>query len=109
MSKMNSHVLFIYPPSRSQTHANCPTGMLMLAAMLEKAGYRISLLDANANRKKRNTEQIVQIVKELKPDIIGMTLVTPIIKEAYNLASRLKNEKAKLVAGGPHATILPVL
>jgi anaerobic magnesium-protoporphyrin IX monomethyl ester cyclase len=82
-------------------------GILMIATILEKAGYEVHLLDSNAVMKKRNIDDIIRIATKLKPDIIGMTLITPTIKESYKLASRLKDIGAKLIAGGPHATIMP--
>jgi anaerobic magnesium-protoporphyrin IX monomethyl ester cyclase len=102
-----AQILLIYPPSRTQSHHSCPMGMLMLAAVLEKAGYRVHLLDANAANCRLTTPEIVSIATEMRPDVIGMTLVTPLVKEAYRLVSQLQGCGAKLIAGGPHATLLP--
>ncbi len=107
MSVEPAEVLLIYPPSRTQSHYSCPMGMLMLAAVLEKAGHRVHLLDANAAARKLTSAEIVEIAGKLRPDVIGMTLVTPLVKEAYRLAAALRPCGAKLVAGGPHATLLP--
>lgn len=82
-------------------------GILMLAAVLERAGHHVQLLDANAANRKRTTEDIVEFVRQWQPDVIGITLVTPLVKEAYRLSEKLKTSGAKLLAGGPHATILP--
>jgi radical SAM superfamily enzyme YgiQ (UPF0313 family) len=82
-------------------------GLLMLAAVLERDGYEVHLLDANAAHRRRTSEQIVEIAAELRPDVIGITLVTPLVKEAYRLAGLLRPCGAKLMAGGPHATLLP--
>jgi anaerobic magnesium-protoporphyrin IX monomethyl ester cyclase len=82
-------------------------GMLMLAAVLERAGHEVRLLDANAAGRKRTRAEIVKIAADMRPDVIGMTLVTPLVKEAYQLASELRGCGAKLLAGGPHATLLP--
>ena len=82
-------------------------GLLMLAAVLEKAGYEVHLLDANAANRSLASPEIVAIAQKIRPEIIGMTLVTPLIKEAYRLATDLRSSGAKLLAGGPHATILP--
>ncbi len=35
------------PPSRTESHARGPIGMLMLASMLERAGHEVRLLDAD--------------------------------------------------------------
>jgi len=82
-------------------------GMLMLAAVLEKAGFNVHLLDANAARNSKSTEEIIQFSRKLKPDLVGMTLLTPMVREAYKLALGLQGNGAKLLAGGPHATLLP--
>jgi len=81
--------------------------MQMLGAVLEKAGYGVHLLDANAAHRKLATAEIISQTEQLRPDIIGMTLVTPLVKEAYRLAVGLKRCGVPLIAGGPHATLLP--
>lgn len=107
MSNLSVKILLIYPPSRTQSHTSCPMGMLMLAAVLERAGHDVHLLDANAARRQLNSSDIVDAAEQLRPDIIGITLVTPLVKEAYRLAESLRSCGAKLIAGGPHATLLP--
>jgi len=82
-------------------------GMLMLAAVLERAGHEVRLLDANAAKRRLTTPEVVAIAALFRPDVIGVTLVTPLVKEAYRLAAGLRSCGAKLIAGGPHATLLP--
>jgi len=81
--------------------------LMMLAAVLEKAGHQVHLLDANGAGRRRTTAEIVEEAASIRPDIIGVTLLTPLVKEAYRLASNLRGCGAKLIAGGPHATLLP--
>ena len=107
MPAESARILLIYPPSRTQSHLACPMGMMMLAAVLERAGYQVRLLDANAARKRLSAAEIVAAAAAWRPAVIGMTLVTPLVKEAYRLAAELRKGGAKLIAGGPHATILP--
>lgn len=107
MSEKGIRVLLIYPPSETQSHAVCPAGLLMLGAVLERAGYDLRLLDANARNRKRSADDVVKYAEDYKPHVICMTLLTPIVREAYLLAPRLKRTGAKLLAGGPHATIIP--
>jgi radical SAM superfamily enzyme YgiQ (UPF0313 family) len=80
---------------------------MMLGAVLEKEGYEVHLLDSNAANARLSSALVVEHVQRLRPDVIGMTLLTPLIKEAYHLASQLRGCGAKLLAGGPHATLLP--
>jgi len=107
---MNQHrglILLLYPPSSTQCHTTCPAGLLMLAAVLERQGYDVRLLDACAAAKPRNADQIIKEIEHLKPDVVGVTLVTPLVRQAYDLAKRLAVTGVKLIAGGPHATLLP--
>jgi anaerobic magnesium-protoporphyrin IX monomethyl ester cyclase len=107
MSAPSAKILLVYPPSHTQSHRGCPMGMLMLAAVLQRAGHQVHLLDANAANHRLSTEQIVEHAAAMCPDVIGMTLVTPLIREAYRLAAALRPCGARLIAGGPHATLLP--
>jgi anaerobic magnesium-protoporphyrin IX monomethyl ester cyclase len=98
--------LLIYPPS-TQLQQSCPMGLLMLAAVLEKAGMEVHLMDACAAQKKRNMKEVIKDAVALNPDIIGITLLTPAVRESYKLAAALKERGFKLIAGGPHATLMP--
>jgi anaerobic magnesium-protoporphyrin IX monomethyl ester cyclase len=82
-------------------------GILMLGTVLEKAGYEVRLLDANAACNRRSSADIVKEVEDFRPTVVGITLLTPLVKEAYRLAESLRGCGAKLLAGGPHATLLP--
>ncbi len=104
---MPKKILLVYPPSRTQFHESCPAALTMLGAVLEGAGHEVRLLDANATARKRSSEEITRVAHAERPDVIGVTLVTPIAREAYRLASLLSGSGAKLLAGGPHATLLP--
>lgn len=107
MSASTARILLIYPPSRTQTHANCPAGLTSVGAVLEKAGHQVRLLDANARCARKSVEEVAAVAADLDPDIIGVTLLTPMVKDAYRLAAALRGGRARLLAGGPHATLLP--
>jgi radical SAM superfamily enzyme YgiQ (UPF0313 family) len=107
MTKTGIRVLLIYPPSRTQSHSTCPMGPLMIGAVLEQAGHEVHVVDANAIDRRRTSEEILALARELRPNVIGMTLLTPLAREAYRLAAMLRGLGAKLLAGGPHATLVP--
>jgi anaerobic magnesium-protoporphyrin IX monomethyl ester cyclase len=77
----------------------------LIAAILEKAGYPVTLLEANALQLK--PEAIADIVSDA--DIVGITATTPTIGTALSIARHLKqkNSNFKIILGGPHATLLP--
>lgn len=107
MSEKAPKVWLIYPPSRTQRHDACPVGLLMLGAVLENRGCEVRLIDANANRRPLTSEMLAAEVQKGKPDVVGVTLLTPLVKEAYRLAGLLRKTGTRLLAGGPHATLLP--
>jgi len=107
MSLNRSRVLLVYPPSRTQAHETFPLGLLQVAAVLEKEGHEVQVLDANAVRRRLDRVGVLRRVRDWKPDVVGMTLVTPVVREAYLLARELRDLGVKLLAGGPHATLLP--
>lgn len=80
-----------------------PMGLMYLASSLEKAGFKIEILDLNIEvLKNRN---ILRIIKERSPMLIGITSMTSSIHETYRLAKLIKaNFNIPLVIGGPHAT-----
>lgn len=82
-------------------------GIQLLAAILEQRQHEVVLLDANAAKNRMSTEQLIDRVTRLQPDIIGITLLTPMIREAYRLAKELKKKGFILLAGGPHASLMP--
>jgi magnesium-protoporphyrin IX monomethyl ester (oxidative) cyclase len=107
MSNAPLRVALVYPPSRTQPHHTPPMGPLMLAAVLERAGHEVRLVDANAVHHRLDSEGVAREVAAFRPDVIGVTLVTPLAQEAYRLTGLLRPLGAPLLAGGPHATLLP--
>lgn len=105
---MPPRVLLIYPPSHLQRHTDCPPGLLYLGAVLESSGYEVRAVDANAALNPRSAEEIVSLARDFEPDVIGMTIVTQLAREAYRLASLLRiHTGARLIAGGPHPSMVP--
>jgi magnesium-protoporphyrin IX monomethyl ester (oxidative) cyclase len=104
---MASRILLVYPPSRFQGHDACPAGLLYLAAVLEKAGHNVRVVDANSASKRRTVEDMASVAREYQPDLVGMTIVTQLAREAYQLASLLKASGIPLLAGGPHPSLVP--
>ncbi len=77
--------------------------LLSLASYLEKEGFKVEILDLNIKALKN--KNILQVIKEKNPIVIGITSITASIYEAYRLARLIKsNFNIPLVIGGPHAT-----
>lgn len=80
-------------------------GLAQIASVLEDAGYKVAIIDANA-LKLAPRETALQAVNS---DIVGLTAMTPTINAALNIARGIKNINPNLpvILGGSHATLLP--
>ena len=97
-------VVLVNPPQLTR-YPQPPMGLSLIAAVLEKEGYQVSVLDANASRLK--LEDIVPYAAGA--DIVGLTAMTPTINAAISIAQQLKlaNPDLVIILGGAHGTLLP--
>jgi anaerobic magnesium-protoporphyrin IX monomethyl ester cyclase len=97
-------VLLINPPQATR-YPQPPIGLALVGAILEKEGYPVTLMDANALD--LNPEKITKEVPAA--DVVGITAMTPTIGTALKIAHFLKKDKPglKIIIGGPHVTLLP--
>ena len=81
-------------------------GLAYVAAALEQRGYAVKILDSPAlNLDIVNT--VENIVKE-RPDIVGLTCLTPNFDLCLTLAEEIKRQiDVEVMVGGPHATLFP--
>ena len=91
-------------------HAGCaeaPLGLAYVAAVLEREGVDVDLLDAHALG--MDVEDILSYVAEKRPAVVGLTVMTFMLKNARRLAARIKemHRPPLVVFGGAHPTILP--
>lgn len=80
-------------------------GLAYLAPVLQKCGYQVCIIDLN-NQPVHDT-QVVKVIKNFSPDLIGFSVKTATIKGARILAEKIKAALPKLpvIFGGPHATL----
>jgi radical SAM superfamily enzyme YgiQ (UPF0313 family) len=76
-----------------------------LASALREAGHAVGLLDASAPFAPHDSATIRAQLTAFAPDLVGIHLKTLHVQPAYALVAELAD--FALVAGGPHATILP--
>ena len=79
-------------------------GLALIAAVLEKEGHQVTVLEANALQLK--AEDVPPLVAA---DVVGLTAMTPSINAAIAIAGHLKKAYPDLpiMLGGAHATLLP--
>jgi len=120
-------VLLINPPQTfypgSEPPAgNLPLGIMYIAAVLEKAGYKVEILDAfitdspfrkigNKMEAGMTYEKIMDEIKRRKPDIAGISNpFTSQVENTIRTADIVKDVDSDIltVVGGPHVTAVPV-
>jgi len=83
-----------------------PLGLMYIAAMLEKEGYEVQIIDACLERLSQ-IELSKRIIRG-KPNIVGITTDSCNFHESLRAAKVTKNASdALVIMGGPHATLRP--
>lgn len=81
------------------------TGLAYVAEALNNAGIEVNVIDMNLQYSDNDLrERIINI----KPDLIGITVMTFNHRNVYRLINRIKSEfpRIKIMAGGPHISTL---
>src|SRR4051812_3834144 len=100
-----ARVFLVNPPSPEPVQTPL-LSFCHLAASLRDGGHQVALLDASAPFAPREHARIVELVAAFAPDLVGLHLKTLHAQTSYGLAASLA-DRFPLVAGGPHATIVP--
>jgi radical SAM superfamily enzyme YgiQ (UPF0313 family) len=103
-------VLLIRPAPATEQFGDesfMPLGIAYIAAALEKEGYQVKVLDLLIE--KMDESGLFSFIDGFKPGVVGFTAVTPVVKSAFRIAKRIKDEHREIVTiiGGPHATAMP--
>jgi radical SAM superfamily enzyme YgiQ (UPF0313 family) len=99
-----ARVFLVNPPSPEPVRTPL-LSFCHLAASLREAGHEVGLLDASAPHGPREHGEIAARIAAFDADVVGLHLKTLHVQPAYELARALG--AWPLVAGGPHATIVP--
>jgi len=93
-----------------------PLGFAYIGALLKKHGHEVRVFDryASIDRLGQDKEKIDQAmldaVKTLQPDVVGLSTVSPMIYDTVQCAQSIRNVfRGIMLAGGHHATALPRL
>ena len=82
-------------------------GIGRLSSYVQQFGHKITLIDAKLQ--KFGIDRVLKIIEEEKPDLVGLTAMTPDIYNAYTIAREIKNINRRIITviGGCHATVMP--
>lgn len=83
-----------------------PINLALLAAIAEKAGHKVSIIDGEAEA--LSIPELIVRIQALHPDVIGLTSYTPFFHINVSVAYAIKAAgiPAAVVVGGPHVTIV---
>lgn len=99
-------ILLIQPPPRKIVKEDIvvpPLGIAYLAAVIEKQGHSVSIIDAFAEA--LDLHSLEDRVKKIAPDLIGITGMTPVIDNAFRTAGICRRYAKYVVIGGPHVSV----
>ena len=82
-----------------------PLGISYIAAVLEKGGFDVSILDCKALN--LTSEEIRERMIREKPSIVGVTVMTSTVMGAFEAAKIAKEAGAVVVVGGPQLSAFP--
>lgn len=101
-----SYTSHIYSGWRKAVSIYLPLGLAYIAAVLEKNGIEVQVLDANAEG--LSMQDTVEKVVNSSAEIVGFPATTTMIPPIYQLSKEIKERTNKIVVvGGPHVTFMP--
>jgi len=85
-------------------YAMPPLGLAYIVAVLEKNNVQVELIDDYVTD--IGLKGILDKVKEIKPDVVGISCLTPSANEVYSMAKEIKayNPNTTIVLGNVHAS-----
>jgi len=99
-------ILLYVLPSNALT-ITPPVGLGYISSVLLEHNYDVSILDSQ--KESLNIEKSLRKIKEMRPDVLGISILTSNYGNAKEIVKRVKqsNPSTKIVLGGPHPTALP--
>ena len=111
----------VFYPGSEPPAGNLPIGLMYIAGVLDKAGYKVEILDAfmaDCPSQKNDAainvgmpyNQITEEIQKRKPDIVGIAgPFTCQIENSLKISDLTKQVDPKIltVVGGPHVTTVP--
>lgn len=82
-------------------------GILQIASVLRNNGISVAIIDSSAMQ--LSTTEVVSKIIEMKPKVVGITIMSVNLPSSYQLISELKNQQEEftIVAGGAHINAAP--
>ncbi len=113
----NADLILVFPPvSTAERYSEGtkdigghlpPLGIASIAAVLEKKGFKVRILDAAVEN--LTIEQTTEAILKENPLIVGLSCLTMTVEKCVKIAKAVKQKAPKkpIVIGGHHASIDP--
>lgn len=103
------NAVLVNPPLLKERYRHqpyLPIGLAYLASILEADGHHVTVIDCPALN--IDHSKLKSKLEDLKPDLVGITAMTPTIKSALICAEKAKEacQESLVVLGGPHASFM---
>lgn len=97
---MSKSITLLFPRSEFllNDHVFPPLGILYLSSVLKEQGFDVQCLDFGLGH----------TVDDIKHHIVGISFTTPQRLQVYEIVANLKEKGKFLIAGGAHATHMPM-
>ncbi len=108
--------ILFYPPNNEEygifedaQPLDYPLGLCYIAAVLEKHGHEVKIFDLAHDKRLKGLNSAEQLIRQEKPDVVGISCLTYNRKGAFRIAGIAKaiDNNIKVWMGGPHATFFP--
>ncbi|MBI1850269.1 MAG: cobalamin B12-binding domain-containing protein [Planctomycetes bacterium] len=103
----NVRAILVHPKYANSPHPYPPLGLAYVAASAERAGHKVRVVDMGAVRRGTTDDELVDHVRRVRPDVVGIYNNIALYRSVYRLLPKLRPYTRLLVAGGPQATLLP--
>ena len=115
MSESRADIVLVFPPVEMRDRyyriarwvTVPPQGLAFIASVLEKAGHRVRVYDANAQH--MSPDDVLAEIRRLRPRYLGVTGPTMVVKSAAHISARAKQDDPGIttIMGGPHISAVP--
>ena len=94
-------ILFVNPGRNNIYASNEPLNLAFLSSFLEENGVDVQIADQLSG------ESVEEKAEKFRPDVVGVTSTTTMIKDAVAVADYFRDKKVPTIIGGVHATTFP--
>ncbi|MGV8151729.1 MAG: B12-binding domain-containing radical SAM protein [Candidatus Nanoarchaeia archaeon] len=84
-----------------------PMAFGFLGAIAKKKGFEVLVENLNAQYNEKTNQDIVELIKKEKPEIVGVHIFTNAARDSYELIKAIRPYSKLIISGGPHSTARP--